>query len=310
MGSHAFLDVADGSATGHERQTPVEGSKSRPSGSEIEQALLSFDPFANDKRYIRLNAELLRLLLRHSNPGRPFYHVLDLACGTGLLTKLLVNASRFLGRGSQVVCLDPDRDSLQLAHKDLATAPAAFVTGRAEGLPLASGVFDLVLFGNAIHLMKDKEMAVQEIYRVLRPQGLLAFNTTYYTGCYPEESKAFYLSWTKRALALLRDSRVQRQQKGLRSTAMDWLSPEQYRDILEKTGFSTVYLGERIVGLLQKSLQAIASYRDFAQGALRVAESDLAAASRALQRAVRPALRDQGLKVLPRRWLEVIAQKG
>ena len=41
----------------------------------------------------------------------------------------------------------------------------------------------------------------EEIRRVLAPQGVLAVNSTFYSGAYPEESKPFYSRWMRRAIA-------------------------------------------------------------------------------------------------------------
>jgi len=273
-----------------------------------QRSISSYDPVARDKRYIRLNTGLVRQLLRLKAKEQPIGQVLDLACGTGLLTRLFLQMTKILGEGVRVVCLDPDREALRAACCELAQAPASFIVARAEALPLASEAFDLVLFGNAIHLIKDKARAVREIHRVLRPQGYLALNTTFYTGAYPEDTKSFYLRWVKKAMALLREQ-APRRERGTRAIAMDWLSPEQYRALFEGAGFRILYLGERMGELAQKTARAIAGYRDFVQGALRVTEEELAAASRALQKAVRPAFREEGRKRVPRRWLEIIAQK-
>jgi SAM-dependent methyltransferase len=100
-----------------------------------------------------------RLELR---PGRT---VLDLAAGTGKLTRLL------LPSGANVVAVEPMREMrLELEKR----VPAvAVLTGTAERIPLADGYVDAVTVGQAFHWFKPAE-ALREIRRVLAPRGGVA----------------------------------------------------------------------------------------------------------------------------------------
>ena len=91
--------------------------------------------------------------------------VLDLAAGTGKLTGGL------LALGVEVTAVEPDAAMLtELA----ARFPAArALVGRAERIPLADGAVDAVTVGQAFHWF-DRDAALAEIARVLRPGGALA----------------------------------------------------------------------------------------------------------------------------------------
>ncbi len=95
-------------------------------------------------------------------PGRS---VVDLASGTGKLTRLL------LPTGARVVAVEPVaamRDALRAA------VPAADVLdGTAEAMPLPDGCADVVTVAQAFHWFSTPE-ALAEIHRVLRPAGGLA----------------------------------------------------------------------------------------------------------------------------------------
>jgi SAM-dependent methyltransferase len=97
-----------------------------------------------------------RLRLR---PGRT---VVDLAAGTGKLTR------RLLATGAEVVAVEP-------VAKMRASLPAAAraVEGTAEAMPLASASADAVAVAQAFHWF-DGDAALAEIHRVLRPRGALA----------------------------------------------------------------------------------------------------------------------------------------
>jgi SAM-dependent methyltransferase len=99
---------------------------------------------------------------------RPGARVVDVAAGTGKLTRLLERT------GAEVIAVEPMpgmRAQLRL-H-----APGALVTSaRAEDLPLRSEAADAVTVAQAFHWF-DVAQASREIRRVLRPGGHLALVT-------------------------------------------------------------------------------------------------------------------------------------
>jgi len=91
--------------------------------------------------------------------------VLDLAAGTGKLTRQLV--ARF-ARVIAVEPLDPMRAVLERLVPE-----AEALKGRADAIPLEDDAVDAVFVGEAFHWFATDE-AVQEIARVLRPGGVFA----------------------------------------------------------------------------------------------------------------------------------------
>ena len=96
---------------------------------------------------------------------KPGHHVLDVACGTGLVA---VEAARILGSAKNITCLDPSAGMLAVARKKI---PATFVQGRAESLPFPDGSFDFLTMGYALRHVMDLETTFREYHRVLRPGG-------------------------------------------------------------------------------------------------------------------------------------------
>ena len=94
----------------------------------------------------------------------PSATVLELAAGTGKLTRLLV--SRF----ARVVAVEPDAGMRRLLAVGCPASEA--MDGSAEQIPLAVDSVDAVFVAQAFHWF-DNEAALTEIARVLRPHGAL-----------------------------------------------------------------------------------------------------------------------------------------
>lgn len=102
--------------------------------------------------------EVLAVMQLPPAPAR----VLDLAAGTGLLSRALLEA------GYEVVAVEPDPE--MLVHGP-AGAVSVMAPAEATGLPGAS--VDAVVVGDAWHWF-DAPAAAAEVHRVLRPRGRLA----------------------------------------------------------------------------------------------------------------------------------------
>jgi SAM-dependent methyltransferase len=96
---------------------------------------------------------------------RPGRVVVDLAAGTGKLTRLLVPS------GAEVVAVEPVPEMRAKLEEVVPGVSALY--GTAERLPFADGSADVVTVAQAFHWF-DHERALPEIARVLRPGGTLA----------------------------------------------------------------------------------------------------------------------------------------
>lgn len=94
-------------------------------------------------------------------PGR---RVVDLAAGTGKLTRVLVTT------GAEVVAVEPV--SAMRAALVAALPMVHALAGTAEALPLRDGSVDAVTVAQAFHWF-DAPVAVDELHRVLRAEGRL-----------------------------------------------------------------------------------------------------------------------------------------
>ena len=93
---------------------------------------------------------------------RPGLLVLDLAAGTGKLTRRLLEA------GTEVIAVEPVAEM-----RAALPAGARPFDGTAESIPQGDSSVDLVTVAQAFHWF-DGDAALAEIHRVLRPDGALA----------------------------------------------------------------------------------------------------------------------------------------
>ena len=272
-------------------------------------AAKSFEPFAAEVAYINLNERLGERLMRQLS-GKTTIDLLDIAAGTGLNTSILYDKAHVSGANVNSVLLDLDLPALQQARVDVHADRADFVYASADHIPLKQS-FDAAIFANSIHLLSNesKGKALAEVNRVLRPGGVLAVNSTFYDGAYPEESKPFYSRWIRRAIVEINQRLPQRSKSGA-AQAMEFLLAQEYLDLIDKAGFKVVETRARRVLLSQAAVRAISSYKEFAKGALHAADEDADEASRALQATVQQTFHDLKMKYLPRNWLEIIAVKA
>ncbi len=91
--------------------------------------------------------------------------VVDLAAGTGRLS------GRFLELGVDVVAVEPAANMRAVLEQRFPAVRA--IVASAESMPLDDATVDAVVVGNAFHHF-ERDAAMSEIHRVLRPGGALA----------------------------------------------------------------------------------------------------------------------------------------
>lgn len=98
----------------------------------------------------------------------PDTKILDLCCGSGQATQVLVQHSR------NVTGLDASPLSIRRAQQNV--PQAQYTEAFAENMPFADNSFDLVHTSVAMHEMEPKQLRqiLQQVYRVLKPGGVFA----------------------------------------------------------------------------------------------------------------------------------------
>ena len=125
--------------------------------------------------------EMIQPVVRHKT-------VLELATGTGLIAKNIVNAA------AHIEATDASPEMIFEAKRDNQSAKLHFSVQDMFRLPYADRSFDVVIVSNALHIVPQPEKALQEIKRVLKDDGVLIAPTFTHAGnSFSGKVKAFFM---------------------------------------------------------------------------------------------------------------------
>ncbi len=263
----------------------------------------SFKRFSEHEFYGQQNALLVDLAGVGSGQ-----RIIDLACGTGGVTKIIADRLN-CARDSVIIGIDHSSSALKQAMeelKDRGDTAIQFVQSQMENISDAvKEKADTVILCNAIHYIPDKDAVVAEIAKTLKPGGKLAFNTTFYDGSLPQESLIFYRKWMFKANRFLRREYGMSPVKAERVQARKQLTADEYRELLERQGFEVVEQKIETVEFTRAGFLDISTFSDFIEGSLPGVPFEKA--SVALQAGVNQAFEEMKVEWIPRNWLGIVA---
>ncbi|CAG0978455.1 Demethylmenaquinone methyltransferase [Phycisphaerales bacterium] len=100
--------------------------------------------------------------------------ILELACGTGIVTRQIVGA---MPKGATLTATDISPPMLEIAKQEVGTDPrVTFQAVDACSLPFAAASFDAIVCQYGVMFFPDKVKAMREARRVLKPRGRYIFN--------------------------------------------------------------------------------------------------------------------------------------
>lgn len=93
--------------------------------------------------------------------------ILEIACGTGILTQELTK--RHIGL--DYIAIDYAQNMLDICYKK--GIPVTFELGDATNLSYSDGFFDKIIIANALHIMEEPSRVISEAKRCLKDEGII-----------------------------------------------------------------------------------------------------------------------------------------
>lgn len=272
----------------------------------------NFEPVTLHPFYAEINRSLVRraFIPFTSRPAGTALSIVDMACGTGVITRLIAEELARLELPGRIICVDPSAEALRLAQRSMEEVRihADFIQGDSGDLPSIVQNADVAFFCNAIHLVSDKLTSFRQMKAILAPGGIFACNSAFFVGTNVGESQRFSRLWIRKAVGWLRKEHPEVMfSRETKTATMQWLNPEDYSTLLEESGFkhTKITLEETFVSL--DALRDLGKYWLFIEGALPGIPLPLGAT--ALGTGVYQAGQELDMAGIDRMWLQMLARK-
>jgi len=279
-----------------------------------ERAYFNFDLFSQQKEYREVNYNFVKRTFPFDQieSGKETT-ILDVACGTGLITSILVELSD--GRKCKVIGIDPNPASIEIARdkvKSSGETKVEFYRSFAEEISnfVKPGSADVAYFCNAIHEIptdEAKNKSLKAIANALKSGGKLFINSAFTKESYTADTVKFWGMLKLLAFEALGKKRNKN------AVSFEILSVSDYKEKIEKAGFVVNEINSVRVELSEKAMLAICEYDAFIKGVfVDMEDSDdfsLQQKSDALKLAVKTILAQareklSGFNPFVRNWIE------
>ena len=248
-------------------------------------------------------------LIEHCGIG-PRSTVVDLGCGSGIVTELLLK--RFSDAADfRVIGIDPSQWELDIARSRISDPRARFIQGKAQdALSIIEGEADAVILCSVLHQvpLAERRPVLEGAFALVRPGGLVGANTLFYEGGIEPQTRAFYLRWMAEVRDHLARAGISWSAPQERPVALQRLTPQQHYDLFQSIGYDDIRIEEIPFDWQVQDWEALCRYSVFIQGALSP-DVDLDAGSRALIAGLTTTYRALGIQTLRRAVLHCVARR-
>ena len=186
--------------------------------------------------------------MRHLEDSKGFGKVLDLCAGTLALSKTLLA----FNPSTQITAVDFSENMLRQGEASLSAQEKKQIqvqVGDVLKLNLSPSTYDAVMVAYGLRNVSDNPLALQNIYQWLRPGGRLVIleffkPTTFF-------SKIFNLTYAEIVIPVLGAivSKNKSAYEHLRDSVRNYYTTEEYRALLEKTGFKNIHITAQTGGI-------------------------------------------------------------
>ncbi|CUS97932.1 class I SAM-dependent methyltransferase [Candidatus Kryptobacter tengchongensis] len=285
-----------------------------------ERLYFNFDLFSQQEEYYNVNLQFIdRTLPVGKILSSNGLTIVDVACGTGLITSILLE--KLQGKRCKIIGVDPNPAAIKIASdkvKSTGETEVEFHECFAQDLLnlITPQSVDVVYFCNAIHEIpsdKAKMDALKAIAGILKANGKLFINSTFTKESYTPDTLKFWGMLKLIAFQTLGGKRDKN------APSFEILSIDDYKEKLTNAGFIVNEINTVRVELSERAMLAICEYDAFVKGVfIDMENSDdftLKQKSDALKLAVRTIIaqvqeKSPGLNPFARNWIEFSCEKA
>ena len=265
----------------------------------------NFTSFSNLPFYTKVNERLLDL----AEVGKQ-RKIVDLGCGTGGITKLILERLQS-AKHTVIYAVDHSTTALKAAAEEIGErkyVAIKYVHSEVQNLTGAvKDKVDAVVYCNSIHYVPEKTVLVDQIKEKLQPNGIFAFNTSFYEGSHPDDSLLFFRKWMMRSLRILKREHGLSADKSQKVESRVQLKAQDYIDLVENAGFKVLVNDFNRVEVPHEGWHHISGFSDWIEGVMPGVPLDIG--REALQKGLGQIWEEMELKTVPRVWLSVSAAK-
>lgn len=232
-----------------------------------ERAYFNFDLFSEQKEYREVNYNFVKRTFPFERvESGEDVAILDVACGTGLITSILAEIAN--GKKCRVVGIDPNPASIEIAKgkvKSLGETKVEFHESFAEEILsfIKPESFNVAYFCNAIHEIPTEDAKIKALSAIagaLSSKGKLFINSAFTKESYTADTVKF---WGMLKLLAFQALGKKRDKNG---PSFEILSVSDYKKIIEDAGFVVDEINAVRVELSEKAMFAICEYDAFIKG--------------------------------------------
>ena len=237
-------------------------------------------------------------------------NVVDLGCGSGILTQLLLQRFEH-SAGLRITAIDPSEWELNIARGRISDNRVTFIRGTAqEALRIVKEGADAVLLCNVLHQVPlvERRSVLEGAFELLRSGGMVGVNTLFYDGGIGADTRPFYVRWMAETRAYLRREGIRWTPPDATAVALQRLTPDQHRELLISIGFKDVKVEEVPFDWGVEDWEALCKYSVFIQGAL-TPDIDLEVGSQALTEGAKATYKALGIGTVRRGWLHCVGTR-
>ena len=265
----------------------------------------SFTSFSNLPFYTKVNERLLDL----AEVGKQ-RKIVDLGCGTGGITKLIIERLQS-AKDTVIYAVDHSTTALKAAAEEIGERKDVainYVHSEVQNLKGAvKERVDGIVYCNSIHYVPDKPALIDQVKDKLLPNGIFAFNTSFFEGSHPEDSHEFFRKWMMRSLRILKREHGLSANKSVKVESRVQLTAADYVDLVEDAGFKVLVNDLNRVEVPHSGWHHISGFSDWIEGVMPGVPLDNG--REALQKGLAQIWEEMELKTIPRVWLSVSAAK-